>query len=117
VNKPSPIEPAETLIFVTPLCAARMKRHREIEAVLLRHGAKGDIFTHAFLGDLEALREDLARAPSSAQASDPASTPSRSRLFIMPWLAATSKHCAGSLLARRRRTSPFAAASARSLWR
>jgi hypothetical protein len=36
------------------------------------HGAKGDIFTHAFLYDLEALREDLARAPSLAQASDPA---------------------------------------------
>jgi len=69
VNKPSPIE---TLIFVTPLCAARMKHRREIEAVLLRHGAKGDIFTHAFLGDLEALREGLARTPSSAQASDPA---------------------------------------------
>jgi len=69
VNKPSPIE---TLIFVTPLCAVRMKHRREIEAVLLRHGAKGDIFTHAFLGDLEALREGLARTPSSAQASDPA---------------------------------------------
>jgi hypothetical protein len=26
------------------------------------HWAKGDIFTHAFLYDLEALREDLARA-------------------------------------------------------
>jgi hypothetical protein len=70
VNKPSPIEPAETLIFVTPLCAARMKRRHEIEAVLLRHGAKGNIFTHAFLDDLEALREDLARAPPLAQASD-----------------------------------------------
>ena len=72
VNKPSPIEPAENLIFVTPLCAARMKRRREIEAILLRCGAKEDIFTHAFLNDLEALREDLVCAPSSAQASDPA---------------------------------------------
>jgi truncated hemoglobin YjbI/ankyrin repeat protein len=69
VNKPSPIK---TLIFVTPLCTARLKRRREIAAVLLRHGAIEDIFTHAFLGDLEALREDLARAPYSAQASDPA---------------------------------------------
>jgi truncated hemoglobin YjbI/ankyrin repeat protein len=72
VNKPSPIEPAETLIFVTPLCAARMKRRRDIEAVLLRHGAREDIFTHAFLGDLDALGDDLARAPSVVQASDPA---------------------------------------------
>ncbi len=69
VNKPSPIE---TLILVTPLCAARLKRRKDIEVVLLRHGAKEDIFTHAFLGDLGALEEDLAHEPSSAQASDPA---------------------------------------------
>lgn len=69
VNKPSPIE---TLVFVTPLCAARIKRRKEIEAALLRHGAKEDIFTHAFLGDLHALRQDLAREPSAAQANDPA---------------------------------------------
>jgi ankyrin repeat protein len=40
--------------------------------VLLRHGAKEDIFTHAFLGDLGALEEDLAHQPASAQATDPA---------------------------------------------
>jgi truncated hemoglobin YjbI len=70
VNKPSASN--ESLIFVTPLCAARDKRRKEIEALLLRHGAKEDIFTNAFLGDLAALREDLARDPSSAQAIDPA---------------------------------------------
>lgn len=69
VNKPSPVE---TLIFVTPLCAARCKRRRQIEALLLRHGAVVDIFTHAYLGDLEALGVDLARAPAWAQAGDPA---------------------------------------------
>jgi truncated hemoglobin YjbI/ankyrin repeat protein len=69
VNKPSPIE---TLIFVTPLCAARLKRRKEIEAVLLDHGAREDIFTHAFLGEIELLRQDLTRAAASAQASDPA---------------------------------------------
>jgi ankyrin repeat protein/truncated hemoglobin YjbI len=69
VNKPSPIA---TLVLVTPLCAARLKRRKDIELVLLRHGAKEDIFTHAFLGDLAALEEDLAHAPSSAQATDPA---------------------------------------------
>ncbi|MBO0758661.1 MAG: ankyrin repeat domain-containing protein, partial [Bradyrhizobiaceae bacterium] len=69
VNKPSPIE---TLILVTPLCAARLKRRADIEVVLLRHGAKEDIFTHSFLGDLGALEEDLTREPSSAQATDPA---------------------------------------------
>jgi len=69
VNKPSPIEP---LIFVTPLCAARMKRRGTIEALLLRRGVKEDIFTHAFLGELDRLHEDISRDPSAAQAIDPA---------------------------------------------
>jgi truncated hemoglobin YjbI/ankyrin repeat protein len=69
VDKPSPIEP---MIFVTPLCAARAKRRTEIEALLLRRGAKEDIFTHAFMGDNARLREDLVREPASAQTSDPA---------------------------------------------
>jgi len=69
VNKPSPIE---SLILVTPLCAARVKRRKEIEAILVRHGAKEDIFTHAFLGHLERLHQDLVREPSSSQTVDPA---------------------------------------------
>jgi truncated hemoglobin YjbI len=69
VNKPSPIEP---LIFVTPLCAARMKRRGTIEAVLLSRGAKEDIFTHAFLGQLDRLHEGLGRDPRAMQAIDPA---------------------------------------------
>jgi truncated hemoglobin YjbI len=84
VNKPSPIE---TLIFITPLCAARLKRRKDIEVVLLRHGAKEDIFTHAFLGDLGALEEDLAHEPSSAQANDPAVDALKITRFITPSLA------------------------------
>jgi truncated hemoglobin YjbI/ankyrin repeat protein len=70
VNLPSPIEP---LIFLTPLCVARTKtRRKEIEALLLRRGAKEDVFTHAFLGDLERLEAEIVLLPSSAQAVDPA---------------------------------------------
>jgi hemoglobin len=69
VNKPSPIEP---LIFVTPLCAARAKRRSKIEALLLRHSAKEDIFTHAFLGDMDRLHADIRRDPRAPQAIDPA---------------------------------------------
>ncbi len=69
VNKPSPIAP---LIFATPLCAARMKRRTKIEALLLRRGAQEDIFTHAFLGELDRLREVVRRDPGMAQAIDPA---------------------------------------------
>jgi truncated hemoglobin YjbI/ankyrin repeat protein len=69
VDLPSPIE---TLIFATPLCAARMRRRGEVEAILLRRGAKEDIFTHAFLGNVQRLEEEIAHSPSSAQAVDPA---------------------------------------------
>jgi len=77
LNKPAPIALArsldfETLIFVTPLCTARLKRRKDIEIALVSQGAKEDIFTHAFLGELGALAEDLAREPSSGQATDPA---------------------------------------------
>jgi truncated hemoglobin YjbI len=68
VNKPSPIEP---LIFVTPLCAARIKRRGTIETLLLRRGAKEDIFTHAFLGDLDRLHAD-GGDQCVVQAIDPA---------------------------------------------
>jgi truncated hemoglobin YjbI len=58
VNKPSPLplhrHGSHSLIFVTPFCAARFTR-KDTEVVLLRHGAKEDSFTHAFLGELEAL--------------------------------------------------------------
>jgi truncated hemoglobin YjbI/ankyrin repeat protein len=69
VNLPSPID---TLILVTPLCIARVKRRKEIEALLLSRGAREDIFTHAFLGDLPRLREEVVREPYLAQAVDPA---------------------------------------------
>jgi truncated hemoglobin YjbI len=76
VNKPSPIAPTSAwpspLVFVTPLCAARARRRKEVEALLIRRGAKEDIFTHAFLGDLGRLQADLLREPSSAQTVDPA---------------------------------------------
>jgi len=69
VNKPAPIE---TLIFITGLCAARSKRRKESEALLLKAGAKEDVFTHAFLGDIPRLEAELKRSPESAQAFDPA---------------------------------------------
>jgi ankyrin repeat protein len=68
VNLPSPIEP---LVFVTPLCAARLKGRSALESLLLERGAREDIFTHAFLGDLERLGDDLEQE-SLAQTSDPA---------------------------------------------
>jgi truncated hemoglobin YjbI/ankyrin repeat protein len=62
----------ERVVFVTPLCAARFRRRREVEALLGRAGAQDDVFTAAFLGDLAALERQLAADPGLAQAFDPA---------------------------------------------
>jgi hemoglobin len=68
VNKPSEIGVIGSLIFVTPLCAARMRRRTQVEALLLARGAREDVFTHAFLGQMLYLEQEL----ELAQASDPA---------------------------------------------
>jgi ankyrin repeat protein len=62
----------ERVIFVTPLCAARMKRRREAESLLMAAGSREDIFTAAFLGDLTSLADMLASGPQLALAADPA---------------------------------------------
>jgi truncated hemoglobin YjbI len=68
VNKPSEIGTIGSLIFVTPLCAARLRRRTHVEALLVSRGAQEDIFTHAVLGQMAYLEAELALA----QASDPA---------------------------------------------
>ena len=62
----------ERVIFVTPLCAARMKRRSAVESLLLAAGAHEDVFTSAFLGDLTSLARMLTADPSLARAPDPA---------------------------------------------
>jgi hemoglobin len=62
----------ERVIFVTPLCAARMKRRSVVESLLLAAGASEDVFTSAFLGDLTSLARMLTADPGLAQATDPA---------------------------------------------
>jgi hemoglobin len=62
----------ELVLFVTPLCAARMMRRSDISATLVRRGAKEDVFTAAFLGDLALLRRRLSERPPLAQVPDPA---------------------------------------------
>jgi truncated hemoglobin YjbI len=62
----------ERVVFVTPLCAARMKRRRAVESLLTAAGASEDVFTSAFLGDLGSLERMLAADPGLAQATDPA---------------------------------------------
>jgi truncated hemoglobin YjbI len=78
VNRPAPLPVSmigasfELVLFVTPLCAARVTRRSETSTYLLGRGAREDIFTAAFLGDLPLVRQLLAERPSLAQVSDPA---------------------------------------------
>jgi truncated hemoglobin YjbI/ankyrin repeat protein len=62
----------ERVVFVTPLCAARMKRRFAVESLLMAAGASEDVFTSAFLGDLGSLERMLAADPALAQVTDPA---------------------------------------------
>jgi hypothetical protein len=55
-----PVWDVKPLIFVAPLGAARTKRRTKIETLLLARGAKEDIFTHAFLGDLDLRGDSLS---------------------------------------------------------
>jgi hemoglobin len=62
----------ERVVFVTPLCAARFKRRSAAESLLVAAGAREDVFTAAFLGDLASLARMLAADAGLAQATDPA---------------------------------------------
>jgi truncated hemoglobin YjbI len=78
VNTPAPLHVGmigasfELVFFVTPLCAARVRDRSELTTYLLGRGAREDIFTAAFLGDVPLLSQLLAERPSLAQVSDPA---------------------------------------------
>jgi truncated hemoglobin YjbI/ankyrin repeat protein len=77
-NTPAPLDvrviggALELVFFVTPLCAARMTRRSEISALLVRRGARDDVFTAAFLGDLPSVQRLLSDRASLAQVPDPA---------------------------------------------
>jgi truncated hemoglobin YjbI/ankyrin repeat protein len=62
----------ERVIFVTPLCATRLRHRAAAEQVLLRAGARDDVFTAAYLGDLAQLGAFLAGDTALAHAFDPA---------------------------------------------
>src|SRR5262249_45074422 len=60
-----------TSVAVTPLAIAK-KWRPALVAPLREHGAVDDVFTAAWLGDVPALRDDLARDPRLVYLIDPA---------------------------------------------
>jgi truncated hemoglobin YjbI/ankyrin repeat protein len=60
------------MLPITPLCGALARRRDALVKLLVERGAQYDIFTAAFVGDLDAVRELLEMAPALADARDPA---------------------------------------------
>jgi truncated hemoglobin YjbI/ankyrin repeat protein len=58
---------------MTLLCGALATRRDPVVKLLVEHGAQYDIFTAAYVGDLEAVGKLLDLAPKLADAHDPAS--------------------------------------------
>lgn len=61
-----------TGVCVTPLAIAVKRRKPALIKLLQQHGAIDDVFTAAWLGDLDAVRRHLDRLPELATAIDPA---------------------------------------------
>jgi len=59
------------MLRITPLCGAIANRRAAIADLLVHYGAQYDIFTAAYLGNLNAVQELLDLAPTLADASDP----------------------------------------------
>jgi ankyrin repeat protein len=57
---------------MTPLCGALARGRDAVVQLLIRQGARYDIFTAACLGDLDAVRALLETDPTLADARDPA---------------------------------------------
>ncbi len=62
---------SESLVQLTPYCAAVYYRRPEVAAYLLRQGAQLDVFRAAFLGDQARVAQLLAADPSLLLAEDP----------------------------------------------
>ncbi|MCX6050320.1 MAG: ankyrin repeat domain-containing protein [Chloroflexi bacterium] len=59
------------MLRITPLCGALANHRASLVNLLVEHGAQYDIFTAAYVGDLEAVEALLDLAPDLADAPDP----------------------------------------------
>jgi ankyrin repeat protein len=61
----------ETLVQITPYCAARYYRRPVVADYLATHGSTTDIFRAAFLGDQGRVEQELTAQPERLNAEDP----------------------------------------------
>ncbi len=71
VDKPGRV--GHGTLMLTPLCGARAHRRHQAAALLLDAGAVDDVFTAAFLGHGDELRDAIVADPALANEPDPAS--------------------------------------------
>lgn len=62
---------SETLVQISPYCAARYYRREVIADYLRENGSTTDVFRAAFLGDQGKVEQELAREPELLNAEDP----------------------------------------------
>lgn len=62
---------SESVVQITPYCAARYYRREAVGELLKAHGAREDVFRLAFLGDAEGVRRELDAQPDLLDAEDP----------------------------------------------
>jgi len=65
---------SESVVQLTPYCAAVYYRHAQVAAYLLGRGARLDIFRAAFMGDQAQVAQALRAEPGLLQAEDPFDT-------------------------------------------
>jgi len=63
---------SDAVLWMTPLCVARWKKHHDLAEYLLARGAAYDIFSACFLGDLDSVQSFVGAAPELVDARDPA---------------------------------------------
>ena len=73
---------SESLVQLTPYCAAVYYRRAEVAAYLLAQGARLDVFRAAFLGDKAQVARALAADPALLHAEDPLDS-----IYFAPLLA------------------------------
>jgi len=73
---------SESFVQITPYCAAIYYRRPEAAEYLRSNGAQEDIFRAAFLGDIEAVRRELATHPERVNLEDP-----QDNIYYVPLLS------------------------------